>query len=160
MKENERRIIEGLGLGIEFELEELAELEIESSFIGKLTLLSVVALHRKVDKLMADLSALQTAVDGLVAVEGAAAEELVALKDEVAQLQVGSISQEQIDSITSKVTGVADALTQATEAAKAEPQPPAPEGGGEPPVEPPPAEGGEPAPAPEGGAEPPAGEPA
>lgn len=85
-------------------------------------------------QLMADLNALQAAVDALVGAEGAAADELVALKDEVAQLTVGTITQEQIDSITSKVTDTATALTQATEAAKAAAPPVEPPA---PPAEPP-----------------------
>lgn len=95
---------------------------------------SLLALHRKVDNLMTDLTALQAAVDALVGAESAAAEEMVALKDEIAQLTAGTITQDQIDSITTKVTGVATALSAATAGAE---EPPA----GEPPVE----EGGTPA---------------
>lgn len=156
MNDQERRIIERLGLGIELELEELEELENEAAFIAKLTLLSVIALHRKVDRIMTDIAALEEAVNALATAEGAAVAELTVLKEEVAQLTAGEITQEQIDAITGKVTDVATALTTAaTDAAGGtkEPgpgdgggveEPPAGEGGGEPP-----AGGGEEPPAPE-----------
>lgn len=112
------------------------------------------SLHGKVNKLMADVSALQAAVDELVVVDGAAAAELSELAAEVAGLQAGEITQEQIDSITEKVTGTARALKQATEEAGGTSEPPAePPVEGEPPAEPP-AEGEPPAPPAEG--EPPA----
>jgi outer membrane murein-binding lipoprotein Lpp len=125
MNDSERRIIERLGCDPE-ELQIDLDVEIDWDFDGdKLILRLLGALHRKVDKLMTDISALQAAVDNLVAAEGAAAEELVALKDEIATLQAGTISQEQIDSITGKVTSVADALTTATQEAGESPAPPA-----------------------------------
>jgi outer membrane murein-binding lipoprotein Lpp len=129
MNDQERRIIERLG--IEIELEELEEIEVESNFISKLTLLSVVALHRKVDKLMADVTGLEAAVEALATAEGAAVTELGALKDEIAQLTAGgTISQEQIDAITNKVTDVATALTSAATDAAGTGEA-TPEGGGE-----------------------------
>lgn len=150
MNDQERRIIERLGL--EIELEELEEIEVESNFISKLTLVAVVALHRKVDKLMADVTGLEAAVEALATAEGAAVTELSALKDEVAQLTAGgTISQEQIDAITSKVTDVATALTTAaTDAAGGGET--APGGGEETPG------GGEEAPGGQGGAESPGGQ--
>jgi hypothetical protein len=134
MNDNERRILEQLGCRSE-ELEEIEiDIEINLGPEVRLILLSLGALHRKVNRLMANVEGLEAAVDALAAAEGAAVAELTALKDEVAQLTAGEITQEQIDGITSKVTDVATAL--ATAAA-----PPAPpEGGGEVP----PAEGGEP----------------
>lgn len=95
------------------------------------------SLHRKVDCLMADVSALKAAVDGLVAVDAAAAAELSLLATEVAELTAGEVTQEQIDSITQKLTDSANSLKTATEAAQGggTQEPPA-----EPPVETPPAE--------------------
>lgn len=84
--------------------------------------------NRKLGTIMADLNALTAAVDALVASEGAAATELQHLADEVATLTAGSVTQEQIDSVTSKVTAVADALNAAVTDA---------EGDANPPVEPP-----------------------
>jgi hypothetical protein len=106
------------------------------------------SLHRKVDCLMADLTQLNAAVDALQAADVAVANELVALRDEIAQLQAGEITQETIDSLAQRVTDVSTKLTEGVNA---------PDGGiggtgGEPPAEPP-AE--EPAPP----AEPPAEEP-
>jgi hypothetical protein len=134
MNDNDRRIWEQLGCRVE-ELEEI-EIDIEIDFgpENRLILLLLGALHRKVDRLMANVEGLEAAVDALAAAEGAAVAELTALKDEVAQLTAGEITQEQIDGITSKVTDVATALASAA----APPAPP--EGGGEVP----PAEGGEP----------------
>ena len=116
----------------------------------------LLSLHRKVDALMADVSALQAAVDQLVVVEAAAAAELADLAGEVAALTAGEITQEQIDSITQKVTATADALKVATEEADTDDVPPV-----EPPVEPP-APGDEPPAEPpaEPPVEPPAEEPA
>jgi hypothetical protein len=136
MKDHERRMLERLGC----EPEDMERIEIDINIDldalatgpeNRLILLSLGALHRKVNKIMGDLTALNTAVDNLVAAESAAATELGELRDEVAQLTAGEITQEQIDAITTKVTGVADALT----AASADPAPPA-----EPPAETPPAE--------------------
>ena len=112
------------------------------------------SLHRKVDQLMADVSALEAAVENLTVVEGAAAAELSALAAEVAQLTAGEITQEQIDGITQKVTDTANALTAATQAAEPEAeQPSEPPVGEEPPAEPPAEEPAPPA------AEPPVAEP-
>jgi outer membrane murein-binding lipoprotein Lpp len=132
MDETKRReLFEWLGC----EPEETIIIDTGDAEVGEVVLTMLGALHRKVDKLMTDLTALQAAVDGLVGAEGAAAEELVALKDEVAQLTAGTITQDQIDSIASKVTDTANALTAATEAAKAPDAPPAEEPAPEPPAE-------------------------
>lgn len=142
MNDNERRILEQLGCRSE-ELEEI-DIEINLGPEVRLILLSLGALHRKVNRLMANVEGLEAAVDALAQAEGAAVAELTALKDEVAQLSAGEISQEQIDSITGKVTDVATAL--ATAAAPTAPPVDPAEGGGEvPPAEGSPPEGDPPA---------------
>lgn len=73
--------------------------------------------------LMADLAALQAAVDKITASETAAAAELKTLADEVAKLQAGTITQEQVDAITAKVTDVAGALDTAITGAQPAPAP-------------------------------------
>jgi hypothetical protein len=122
------------------------------------------SLHRKVDKVMQDLTKLNESVDRLLAGQAAAADEMAALRDEIASLQAGTITQEQIDGITAKVTEAADKLaesvnapdggvggTGAEEAESGEPDEEAVPGGGEEPAPggatppndqaPPPAEG-------------------
>ena len=119
---------------------------------------SLESLHRKVDTNMGDLTKLNESVDRLLAGQSAAADEMAALRDEVANLQAGTITQEQIDSITTKVeeatTRLADSVnapdggvggTGGTE------QPPVEE---QPPTEPPPAGGEAPPPGDEGGPQP------
>jgi outer membrane murein-binding lipoprotein Lpp len=159
MNHNERRLIEKLGC----DPEEVARIEVEVDFFDfsatppgtGLILLSLGALHRKVDRLMADISALEAAVDALAAAEGAAVGEIGALKDEIAQLNAGEpLSQEKIDAITQRVTDVTTALTSAAQEAPAGETPPGESPAGEtPPGEAPPAE------APPAGGEPPAEEP-
>lgn len=144
MNDNERRVIERLGCDPdELEIDIDLDVEIDLNFDPeeKLILRLLGAINRKVNKLMADITALNAAVDSLVAAEGAAANELTALRDEIAALSAGDITQEQIDGITQRVTDVATALNTAS----ADPAPPAEPGAPpaeEPPV--PPAEGGEP----------------
>ncbi len=117
---------------------------------GDEVLRSLRALHRKVDKIMADITALEAAVEEMAVAEVAAAAELGELVTEIATLTAGEISQEQIDTLTEKASGIATALNSATDAAEAATAPPA-----EPPAEEPVEPGEEPTPA-----EPPAEEPA
>lgn len=124
----------------------------------------VESLHGKVDKVLTDLTALNNAVDTLVANEATVATELGALRDDVAQLSAGTITQEQIDGIAARVTEVGEKL--AADAAPAAPPAPAegapaggeaPDAGGATPpgdeapaggeTAPPPGEGGEAQPA-------------
>ena len=113
--------------------------------IGKL----LESLHGKVDKVLTDLTALNNAVDTLVANEAAVADAVSGLRDEVAQLSAGTITQEQIDSIRDRVTEVGEKLA----ADAADPNTPTPGGTKE---EAAPAEGAPAEGAPEAG-EPPVG---
>jgi ABC-type transporter Mla subunit MlaD len=79
-------------------------------------------IERKLEEIMADLAALNTAVTSLVDAEHAAADELEKLAGEVAGLTAGAVSQEQIDSIAASVTGVAEKLQ--ADVAGAEPSAP------------------------------------
>lgn len=116
---------------------QLAELDVE---IDLFILAQVIAVNRKVNKLMADVSALEAAIDSLTAADESVASALNELRDEVSTLEAGSISQEKIDSLTSKVTNAVTALGNAVNPT----QPPAeePATGGEEEAPPaPPAEG-------------------
>lgn len=73
---------------------------------------SLESLHRKVDKVLTDLTALNNAVDALEAKEAAVASELSALRDEIAQLSAGTITQEQIDGLAARVTAVGEKLNE------------------------------------------------
>lgn len=79
---------------------------------------SLESIHRKVDIIMADITALNDAVAALEAAEGAAAEELRALVTDVENLTAGEISQEQIDALTERTTNVVNALNNATTSAE------------------------------------------
>lgn len=107
----------------------------------------VVDLHGKVDSLMADVTQLEAAINAMEAAEVGAVAELSALKDEIATLTAGEITQEQIDALAAKTSAVAEALTTATQDAAGTGEQPTepPAGGGEPPAEEPapPADGGE-----------------
>lgn len=81
-------------------------------------------IERKLDSIMADLSALNAAVMALSDAEHAAAAELSKLADEVASLTAGAVTQDQIDSIAASVTNVASQLQ--ADVAGAESAPPAP----------------------------------
>lgn len=161
MKDNERRVIERLGCDpAELEIDIDLDFEIDLNFDPeeKLILRLLGAINRKVNKLMGDLTQLNAAVDALVAADVAVASELSALRDEIGQLQAGEISQEQIDSLTQRVTDVTTKLTEGVNAPDGGVggtggETPAPEG--EPPAEPP-AEG---TPPPEGEAPPAEGTP-
>lgn len=82
------------------------------------------SIERKLDTIMADLTALNAAVMALSDAEHAAAAELSKLADEVAGLTAGAVTQDQIDSIAASVTNVASQLQ--ADVAGAEPAPPAP----------------------------------
>jgi hypothetical protein len=131
-------------LGIDFED---IKVEIDQTFIeidldsdsSEAILLSLGALHRKVDRIMTDLAGLESAVAAIEAAGVAGVEELKALGEEIDQLQAGEISQEQIDSLAARTNAVATSLATGVQEAQAQ-EPPAPAEGGEPP-----AEGGEPA---------------
>lgn len=100
-------------------------------------------LNGKVDQLMADIAALEAAVQNMTDAEVAGVEELRTLTDEISTLVAGEISQEKIDALTAQATAATTALTAGVEAAKSATAPPAEEapaeGGGTPPEE-----GGEP----------------
>lgn len=123
---------------------------------GERILDSLHALHSQFNdrwrELMADLTALQAAVDSLVTAEGSAAAEMQALVAEIATLQAGSVTQEQIDAVTQKATDAVNALNAATTSAQEAEQPPAPAPEPEPAPAPEPTP--EPAPAPEPSPEP------
>lgn len=109
---------------------------------------------------MADITALEGAVEEMAIAEVAAAGELGQLVAEIGTLVAGEITQSQIDALTEKASGVATALSAATtdaETATAPPEeppaeeptpaelpvePPAEEPAGETPAEEPPAEPG------------------
>lgn len=84
---------------------------------------SLHSLHRKVDTLMADISALTNAVNALDTDEQAAAADLQALTNTIAGLQAGQVTQAQIDELTTHATAVATALSSATAANKPAPAP-------------------------------------
>lgn len=65
----------------------------------------------KVDRIMADLTALNTAVDALVTTENEVVAELKRLSALVAG--GGSVSQADLDALTSKVQGVSTDITDA-----------------------------------------------
>lgn len=173
LRERCRRLgIDPDGLDIEIDIDIDVSVEPE---VSQLLLVLLLALNRKVDRLMANIEALDAAVTQLGEAQGLAVAELQELRDEIAELEAGEISQEKIDALTEKVTGVATTLTAAAQdpAQPGANTPPVEEPGAEtppaaePPLEDaapePPAEGAPPAePAP--GAEPPAepapGEPA
>lgn len=123
---------------------ELTAVELLDLMMDREELRSLTALHRKVDQLVADVQALNDAVAALEASEQAAVQELSDLAGEVAALQAGTITQEQIDSLTGRVTNVATALKTATDAGAATDagEPPPAAAPGEPPAEPPPADAG------------------
>lgn len=137
MDETKRReLYERLGC----DPDDITVVETDDSEVGEVVLLLLGALHRKVDKLMGDVTALLAEVEALRAATDAENTELTtivteleSLIAEVATLQAGvGPSQETIDSITSSLTNIANASLAATDAAKAAAAPPAP------PVEPPP----------------------
>ncbi len=151
MKEIERRLTERLGCDPdELELDIDLDVEIDLDFNPKdtLTLRLLGAINRKVNRLMADVTQLNTAIEALQAADVAVAAELSALRDEIANLEAGEISQETIDGLTQRVTDVTTKLTEGVNApdggvgGTGETPPPAePPAEGVPPVEPPPAEG-------------------
>lgn len=63
------------------------------------------------------LEALEKAVTELQEDETAAAAKFTALAEEIKDLESGTVTQEQIDAITTKATEVGNALKTATEAA-------------------------------------------
>lgn len=122
MNDATRRVAEGWG----FE-PELAEIT-EDVDIDYLSFLLLIDQNRKVDKIMADVSALETAINSLTAADESVATALSDLRDEIASLEAGTISQDTIDSLTGKVTTAVTALGNAVTPAAppAEETPPAP----------------------------------
>lgn len=110
------------------------------------------AINRKVDQIMTDLTGLSAAIDRMEQAGVAAVTELRELRDEIEQLQEGTITQEQIDSLAGRATAAAEALATAT---TEDDQPPA--GEEQPPAGEAPA-GETPGETPSPGEEPPAGE--
>lgn len=112
MNDATKRVAEGWG----FDCNVIEELD-EDVEISVLTLLLVIELANKVDvldrkvgKLMADVTALEAAINSLTAADESVATALTDLRDEVASLEAGTITQETIDSLTSKVTNAVTAL--------------------------------------------------
>lgn len=119
MNNDERIVIERLGcdpeeLKIDIDLD--VEIDLDFDPEEKLMLRLLADLHRKVGRLMADLSQLNAAVDALTAADADAANELAALRDEISQLTAGEITQEQIDSLTNRVTEATSKLAEAVNA--------------------------------------------
>ena len=106
------------------EIAQMGELDVE---IDLLILAQVTATNRKVVKLMADISKLEEAINSLQGTEESVLAAVTDLKDEIANLEAGTISQEQVDSLTAKVNTAVTALAGAVTTPPAE----------EPPVEPP-----------------------
>lgn len=75
---------------------------------------SLYSLHRKVDHLMADLTALNAAMDELASEEGSVVTELQRLSAIIAE--GGSVSQADIDAVTAKVQSVSQGLKDAVAA--------------------------------------------
>jgi len=73
------------------------------------------SINRKVDAVMTDLTALNDAVDALVATDAAAAAEMSALREEIGKLTAGTITQEQIDALAQRVTDASSALAAAVQ---------------------------------------------
>lgn len=93
---------------------ELAEID-----FSELTALHlIVGIYKNQEKIMADIIALQDAVNKLTQSEVAASNELAVLVSKIGNLSAGTISQDQIDDLAAQVTSVADALTSATNAAQ------------------------------------------
>lgn len=86
------------------------------------------AIRREGDRIMADLTNLSTALDSLGADTAAAAADVSAKLDallaDIAALSAGTITQDQIDSLTTKAQA-ADAAVQAIDAAAQAANPPA-----------------------------------
>lgn len=74
----------------------------------------IISLHRKVDKLMADLTALNAALDDLAGEEASVVTELQRLSALIAS--GGSVSQSDIDALTARVTSVSQGLKDAVAA--------------------------------------------
>jgi ABC-type transporter Mla subunit MlaD len=84
-------------------------------------------IERKVEQIMADITALQSAVDQLQTSVQAAATELSTLASDVAGLTPGStITQDQIDALTASVTSAQSALDTAVSSAQSAVTPPPP----------------------------------
>lgn len=86
---------------------------------------AINALLQKVNTIMTDITALQAAVTQVQSVDGAAVAELQTLANQVAGLEVGNISQSDIDTLTANLTSVATSVANATTAAQTEVTPPA-----------------------------------
>lgn len=78
------------------------------------------SLHRKVDKMATDITALETVIEQLAEVEGAAVAELQDLASQISTLEVGNITQDQVDALKDKAQTAVEALTDATTKAKEE----------------------------------------
>lgn len=78
------------------------------------------SLHRKVDKMATDITQLENVIDELAEVEGAAVAEIRDLATQISELEVGSITQDQVDTLKDKAAAAVEALTTATTQAKDE----------------------------------------
>src|SRR4051794_19305622 len=79
----------------------IISIDIDSDF-DLLILVSLGALHRKVDRLMTALAGTEAAVTSIEAAGVAGVAELKALGEEIDQLQEGTIPQEQIDALAAR----------------------------------------------------------
>jgi multidrug resistance efflux pump len=70
------------------------------------------------EKMMADIAQIQADVKALQDAEAAAANELQALADSVAELQAGAVSQEQIENLHDSLQSVTTSLVAATQSAQ------------------------------------------
>jgi hypothetical protein len=81
---------------------------------------SLISLNRKVDKMATDITRLSNVIDELASAEGAAVAELQDLAAQIGALEVGFITQEQVDALTDKASAAVEALTTETNTAKEE----------------------------------------
>lgn len=79
---------------------------------------SLISLNRKVDKMSVDITHLSSVIDELAEAEGAAVAELQDLATQIQGLEVGSITQDQVDALAEKASAAVEALTVGTTAAK------------------------------------------
>lgn len=68
----------------------------------------------KVDKIMTDITRLESVINQLAEAEGAAVTELKDLATQISELEVGNITQDQVDTLTDKAQAAVEALTTAT----------------------------------------------
>lgn len=148
MNDATKRVAEGWGFDDLREVEGRLAEDVEVDVLSLLLLLDIdkrlirleEGLEGKVAKLVADTTKLEEAINSLTGVEQSVLTAVTALKEEVATLEAGTISQEKVDSLTTEVNNAVTALSGAITT----PETPAEETPAEPPAEPTPE--GEPTP--------------